>query len=105
MEIEKFGVDFNAHNSLWGSDHTDSNGVMIEELMDSRRLFCLNDRKGTRIDMVRNKMSNIDLTLVSSLLASSSEWKVSSENWLGSDHFPILCQINVEVYRQKDNNA
>lgn len=35
--------DFNAHNSVWGSDHTDSNGVIIEELMDSRRWVCLND--------------------------------------------------------------
>lgn len=95
--------DFNIHNSLWGSEHTDSNGVMTEALMDLRRLVCLNDGKGTRIDLIRNKMSSIDLTLVSSQLASLSEWKVSTEN-RGSDHFPVLCEIEGEVYKQKDNN-
>lgn len=66
MEIEKWCGDFNAHNSLWCSEHTDSNGVMIEELMDLWRLVCLNYLKGTRIDLRRKKMSSIDLTLVSS---------------------------------------
>ena len=40
--------DFNAHNNLWGSKHTDSNGEAVEELMDIRQLVCLNNGNGTR---------------------------------------------------------
>lgn len=54
--------DFNAHNSLWGSKHTDSNGDAVEELMDVRQLVCLNNGNGTRIDIRSNTMSCIDLT-------------------------------------------
>lgn len=28
--------DFNEHNSLWGSNHTDNNGNIIEEMMEER---------------------------------------------------------------------
>ena len=28
--------DFNAHNSLWGSNHTDSNGNIVEEMLEER---------------------------------------------------------------------
>lgn len=48
--------DFNAHNSLWGSNHTDSNGNIVEELMEERVLICLNDGQGTRIDVNRGNV-------------------------------------------------
>lgn len=31
----------NSHNSLWGSCHTDSNGDVVEELIDDRSLYAL----------------------------------------------------------------
>ena len=40
--------DFNSHHLLWGSDHTDSNGYIIEEFIDSKCLVCINNGEGTR---------------------------------------------------------
>jgi len=34
--------DFNAHNTLWGSEKADGNGQVIEDLLDERNLVCLN---------------------------------------------------------------
>ena len=43
--------DFNAHNSLWGSEKNDRNGEIVEELLDGQNLVCVNDGKRTRIDV------------------------------------------------------
>ena len=32
--------NFNAHNTLWGSEKTDSNGQVIEDLFDEKNLVC-----------------------------------------------------------------
>ena len=66
--------DFNAHNNLWGSKHTDGNGEAVEELMDIRQLVCLNNGNGTRIDIRTNTMSSLDLTLVSNNITTSDEY-------------------------------
>ena len=93
--------DFNAHNSLWGSIHTDINGNVVEELLEERTLVCLNDGKGTRIDVFRNILSCIDLTLVSRNIACSCEWNVDDSSRIGSDHFPILCTIDLNEHAQE----
>lgn len=36
-------VDFNAHSTVWRGLHTDSNGKVIEVLMDEWELVCMND--------------------------------------------------------------
>ncbi len=97
--------DFNAHNWLWGSKNTDYNGEVIEQFMDDRSLVCLNTGEGTRYNLTENTVSSIDLTLISNGMAELCEWKVNSENTVGSDHFPIICKINVnsnpECFLQK----
>ena len=35
--------DFNAHNTLWGSEKNDSNGEIVEEMLDGQNLVCVND--------------------------------------------------------------
>lgn len=32
--------NFNAHNILWGSEKTDSNGQVIEDLLNEKNLVC-----------------------------------------------------------------
>lgn len=44
-------ADFNAHSSMWGRTRTDTNGKIIEELIDERELVCLNNGRGTRINV------------------------------------------------------
>lgn len=90
--------DFNAHNTLWGSDYTDTNGEVVEELIEERLLACLNDGRGTRVNVTRNSVSCIDLTLVSVNMSNLCEWNVKNDNNIGSDHFPILCSMNFDMY-------
>lgn len=63
--------------------------------MDERSLVCLNTGEGTRYNLTENTVSSIDLTLISNDFADLCELKVNSENTVGSDHFPIICKINV----------
>ena len=67
--------DFNAHNNLLGSKHTDSNGEAVEE-MATRQLVCLNNGNGARIDIHINTMSRLDLMLVSNNIATSAELRI-----------------------------
>lgn len=81
--------DFNAHNTLWGGENTDHNGLILEELIEAKGLVCLNNGQGTRVNLINGVESVLDLTLVSSELASGSKWDVQSDNSIGSDHYPI----------------
>ncbi len=56
-------MDFNAHCTLWGGDRTDSNGLIVEDLMDSLGLVCLNDGSLTRVNCSTCSESSLDLTL------------------------------------------
>lgn len=92
-------TDFNAHNSLWESKHTDNNGNVVQELLEEISLVCLNDGKGTRLDI--HSLSSLYLTLVSRNFVCSSEWNVDDNSSIGSDHFPILYSINLNVFAQE----
>ena len=92
--------DFNAHNSLWGCDVTNRNGEVLEEFMDNETLVCLNDGRGTRVNVRTGALSALDLTCVSSTLAGLSEWDILEHSTIGSDHFPLICKIAVEVNRE-----
>ncbi|KAJ7995611.1 hypothetical protein DPEC_G00246380 [Dallia pectoralis] len=85
--------DFNVHSALWGGERTDRNGQVIEALIEGRGLVCLNDGRGTRMDMRIGKESVLDLTLVSSEVAGTSEWEVARQRTVGSDHYPIVCVV------------
>ena len=65
-----------AHSTLWGGIKTDTNGEVIEELLEERNMVCLNDGRGTRIDVHTGNTSALDVTLVSRNLAGISEWDV-----------------------------
>lgn len=92
--------DFNAHNSLWGSTCTDNNGRVVEEFMEEYALVCLNNGKGTRFNIRDSSMSCIDLTIVSGTIALECKWEVLEQSTLGSDDFPILCNVGLEIYQQ-----
>ena len=89
--------DFNSRNTIWGSDKTDLNGKIIQELMDDNDLYLLNDGSGTRITYNGN-ITPLDLTFVSNGLSHISNWSIQDDT-LGSDHF----MINIELYQKKEN--
>lgn len=49
--------DFNAYNTLWGSHHIDTNGEVVEELIEKRARVCLKDGIGTRVFSLFEKVS------------------------------------------------
>lgn len=82
----------------------DRNGQVIEELLDLKGLVCLNDGRGTRIDMVSGNESALDLTITSNDLARLCEWEVW-DSTVGSDNFPILCSIQMRMERQSEEGG
>ncbi len=70
--------DFIAHNSFWGSNHTDNNRNIVEEMMEEWSLVCINNGQGTRIDVSMDNTSCLDLTLVSDNLVNACDWYVKS---------------------------
>ncbi len=71
-------ADFNAHSKIWGGSHTDVNGRVIEDLMDDKELVCINDGRGTRINITTGNESALDTTV-------------------GSDHYPVSCSVGERV--------
>lgn len=67
--------------------------------MDERSFVCLNDGSDTTVDVTRNSVSCIDLTLLSGNMSNLCEWKVINDT--GSDHYMILCTINFELNVQE----
>ena len=82
---------------MCGGTHTDTNGRVIEELMEERDYVCLNDGRGTRVDVRTGNKSALDLPLVSVSLAGISKWEVLSGTTLGSDHYLVLCSVGGKV--------
>ena len=80
--------DFNAHNVIWGSEHTDSRGHVVECAAEKCNLTVLNDSSPTFLRGYRYS-SCIDVTLCLHDLLEGSEWSTDIETH-GSDHFPIL---------------
>lgn len=55
----------------------------------------LNDGRAMRFNVRDASLSCLDLTLVSGSLAGKCEWEVKGHTVIGSDHFPVLCYIEV----------
>ncbi len=96
--------DFNAHSGVWGSKNTDNNGIIIEEFIEEHSLVCLNDGEPTSMDIVKGGMSCLDLTITSAALAGKCTWSVHEDN-LGSDHWPVVCEIQNAVRKQNFNQC
>ena len=64
--------------------------------------YSRNVSSGRRLDININKMPCIDWTMVSANIASLCKWKVCRDK-IGSDHFPILCNINIDTCNQESN--
>ncbi|CAC5424832.1 unnamed protein product [Mytilus coruscus] len=91
--------DFNSRSSMWGSSTTDSNGNIIEKVIDQNNMIILNDGTGT-FQTVTGNRTQIDLTLVSASLANDSQWSVLDDQ-LGSDHFPVFTALNAKPVKNK----
>ena len=76
----------------WGEGET--NGwKWPSDLMEIKDLVCLNDGRGTRIDVATGKEFALELTLVSRAMPGICELEVWEESTVGSDHYPIVCTV------------
>ena len=100
--IEKLLIvgDFNSHNSLWGSEKNDKNGRLIEDFLLKQNLVILNDGSGTRLDPISGRTSCLDLSLISSGIASKCTWSVFADKF-GSDHFPVYIEFYIQGHCNK----
>lgn len=59
----------------------------------------LNDGSGTRFDIRKQIKSCVDLTMVSASIAVKCQWEVLEKSSTGSDHFPVICTVGLEMQR------
>jgi hypothetical protein len=81
--------DFNGHAHLWGSDHYDSRGQMLEDVFSQLNLCVFNDGSPTYSNPGSGSSSVLDLTVCDPSLMLDFEWRVH-DDLCGSDHFPIV---------------
>ena len=88
--------EFNANYKLWNSTKENARGRVIEQLLIQNNYVALNTSQPT-YQNIRGQVSHIDLTLVSSVLATKCSWHTKN-NTMGSDHMPILCHVDDHPY-------
>lgn len=84
--------DFNAHTQMWGSNHIDARGQIIENLIVSNNLNLMNNNQPTHFNISNGTTSIIDLTICSPRINIYFEFEVIAD-LSGSDHFPININI------------
>lgn len=97
------GGDFNGHHRLWkrGTRSNAAGKAIVAALVDRPDLFLLTPKDAnTRIDPGTGRPSTIDLSFVSSSLASNSRFSIGP--YLGSDHLPVIIHLNAVPHRMQN---
>jgi len=81
--------DLNGHNPLWGSDHEDNKGRVIETLMANNNLCVFNDGSHTYQHPATGTTSALDLSIADPVLYNDFTWSVHDDQ-CGSDHWPTV---------------
>lgn len=84
--------DFNAHNIIWGSAHTDQRGDVIESFLTSTNNILLNSGLSTRFNSYNGTSTAIDLTISSCSLFPRLSWTISPSLY-SSDHYPQIINL------------
>lgn len=98
------GGDFNARSPLWGYTKTDVRGSLLEQALEFSPLDLRNEPNvATRIGLHCTQSDTTpDLTLCTP--GAIRSWDVADITW-GSDHIPILIQINAKKVRVRKRYA
>ncbi len=84
--------DFNSHNNLWGSNHTDKRGKIIDQILEDTEMMLLNDGTPTYFSARSGLQSAIDLSICSTSLVCNIQW-CSIDCLYDSDHYPIIMTL------------
>ena len=92
--------DFNAHNTIWGSEKTNARGKNLEGQMLNLGLKCINTGEITRISQHQKEGNScIDLTLVTELNdLEEIFWEIDEYSY-GSDHRPQHITIGRDYHQ------
>ncbi|XP_075167662.1 uncharacterized protein LOC142239777 [Haematobia irritans] len=86
--------DFNGHNTIWGSERTDSRGKIIGQFVNENDLNILDNIScPTHFSHAYGSFSHIDLSIISPEISQYFEWNICNDIH-GSDHYPILIKYN-----------
>lgn len=85
--------DFNSHHTYWGAARSNNESDNFVSLLEDSDLILLNDNSHTYFSHSGTTSSTLDLTLVSSNLATIANWQVLDDQ-RGSDHLPTSLKIN-----------
>lgn len=83
--------DLNSKSKLWGSEHSDSRGRLIEDLLEETGYCVVNDGQPTYTHFDGSR-SHLDICLVSDTLAARVTW-LTLNNTMGSDHQPTVVTL------------
>ena len=95
--------DFNAHNTIWGSNKLDDRGRLVERLIDKCSLCIFNSKAPTYLHPATGTYSSIDLSLCHLTLFVDFKWRVHSD-LCGSDHFPIILETE-KINENRERHA
>lgn len=92
------GGDFNARNTLWGYSSSNRRGRLLEQTLEFGHLQVRNEHGvPTRIGLHHSQGDTTpDLTITTP--GAVKNWRTLESTW-GSDHYPILLQINGKKLR------
>ena len=81
--------DFNGHSPVWGSDHSSTRGLLLENIFLEQDLCVLNEGSPTYFYSPNGTFSCLDLSVSDPSLVLDFEWSVHNDLH-GSDHFPVI---------------
>ncbi len=84
--------DFNAHNTIWGSNTTDQRGRIVESFLSNSNVLLMNTGLPTRFNSYNGTSTAIDLSLSSPNLNTSLQWTVCPSLYT-SDHHPQIIEM------------
>ena len=90
--------DLNSWSPLWGSPTINTRGKILEDVILSTNLVVLNDGSPTHFT-THSTFTHVDISLCSSELATKCNWEILND-LSGSDHYPIILQINTGNIKQ-----
>lgn len=87
--------DFNAHNVSWNCKNSDYSGRILLEETEEEGLYIVNDDTMSRMGNVSQQDSYLDVVFVSESIVDKVRYEQLEDTW-GSDHFPIICDFEVQ---------
>ncbi|KYQ48816.1 hypothetical protein ALC60_12131 [Trachymyrmex zeteki] len=90
--------DFNAHNTVWNCEYTNTIGESLQEAMDCRDLICVNMDTCSHMGTIGERDSNLDLLFCSVAVLDTIEYNQLEDSW-DSDHFPIAFTFETQQVR------